>query len=141
MNYKKYILITIYSALFIPIFGLLMLDTLTKNNISVFICLIYTFTSAYFVLNEFNKLKFSKLLILLFPISYLILVVFTKGIHIYSLLNPIFIANIFLFSTIFVFKNLTSKKVYFFYLFFAYFYAFILFQYWELNLKTEQLYY
>lgn len=131
MNLKKYFLVTIYSIIFIPVYGLLMLDNSTKSDVSIFICLIYTFTSAYFVLNEFKNLRAIKFLIVLFPSLYLTLSIFVKDINIHFLLNPIFIANIFLYASIFIFKELNLKKVYFFYVFFAYFYAFILFKYWE----------
>ena len=131
MKYKKIILVISYSILFIPIFGLLLLDNSTKSNISVFICLIYTFTSSYFVSVEFKDFKFSKFLIVSFPSLYFVLILLVKDIDLFIFLNPILIANIFLFSAVFIFKKLNLKKVYFFYLFFAYLYAFVLFEFWE----------
>ena len=133
MKIKNFSLL-LYSLLFIPIWGIMILDPITKSEFSIFVCLLYTFGSNYFIQKNRDDV-YSKYRLLIVPFLYVVFTTLEFKISLFLFLNPVVIAFVFLIFGTHVFKDLSKKGVLFFYMFFAYFYTFNLMKYWEISIS------
>lgn len=125
MNYKHIGLILFYSLLFIPIWGLTLLDTSTSNPFSIFVGLTYTAISIFIIKDSVLIIssKFLKILLFSAPLFYLGTAILKSQWNLYFLLHPILIAFIILIISYFFLKKLDLKSL-FLVFFFSYFYAY-----------------
>ena len=125
MNYKNAALILLCSLLFIPIWGLTLLDAGTSNQFSIFVGLTYTAVSIFIISDTgfLNDKKYLKLCVFCGPLIYLIASLINFGFNTSFFLNPILWAFITLTVSYFFIKTVDFKTV-FLASFCAYFYAY-----------------
>lgn len=121
MKIKNIFLIFIFSLLYIPIWGLTLLDVDTSNSFSIFVGILYSMIAIYFIKNTeiVKSTKYAKVCLFMFPVFYFI----ASLAMIPFFLNPILWAFITLVCSMLIVNTLNIKEV-FFILFISYFYAF-----------------
>jgi thioredoxin-related protein len=137
---KKKVILLILSLLYIPIWGLLLLDATTATDWSRFIALIYAVISGYYIhqADFFKEIKRKSLYVYLFPCFYLgAFYVLTPLTYYNLLLNPILWA--FLGLTMGRYLNALNPKSLFFIGLAGYFYAYHVHPTYE-ELGTETLF-
>ena len=137
---KNILLILFYSLLFLPIWGLLFLEASNSNKFSIFVGLLYTPISAYFIRN-IESIKDTNYLcwyILLGPAIYLVASLASFPLNFISLLNPILWAFSTLLISSFLIKML-DMRVLFFISFISYFYAYHLHPFFKDDLDQNRL--
>lgn len=128
MKYIHYFYSLLISISYLPVWGLLFLDSETANSFSSFIGFAYTIISiSYFKnLTIIGKSKYSKLLLCAFPAFYFLATAFFLPKNLVYFLNPIFWAFILLLIS-FIFLKLLDLREFFFILFISYLYAYHLY--------------
>jgi thiol-disulfide isomerase/thioredoxin len=138
---NKYIgLVILYSLLFLPIWGLLFLEANNSNSFSIFVGLLYTPVSSYFIRNieSLKDVKYLNWYIVLGPIIYLIASFSSFPLSGFSVLNPILWAFCILFIGNLLIKAVDIKVV-FFTCFISYFYAYHLYPLFKDDIEQNRL--
>ena len=125
--------------MYIPIWGLLLLDADTCNNFSIFVGMVYSILSVFFIKNTeiFKSVRFAFIYLLLFPFFYLFLSIILAEKEYYSFLDPILWAFVMLLVGIYFLKSTNFKEM-FIICFVSYFYGFHIYPTYK-NLRDRNL--
>ena len=141
MKYKSIFFILAYSFLFLPIWGLLFFDATNSNSFSILVGLVYSYISSSMVQETeiFNKIKkYSYYYVLIGPLIYLVISLFTFPIMASSLLNPILWAFCMLCLSFIISIKFNIKLVSVL-VFFSYFYSYHLYPIFKGGLDSNLL--
>lgn len=118
--------------------GLLLLDSAKPGLLGVFIALIYTFYSSFYIRAFIEKETFKlKIIKFISPTFYLLLFSYTQVFNLYYFINPIFIAFLIFGITSFFKNGLPKKEVQFFVIAFIYLYSFSLYNIWDNSVRMR----
>lgn len=125
----------IYSLSLIAVWGLLFLSADRPGLIGVFIGMLYTFYSSYFIRQFISKEKTLHIsLKMLGPIVYLLAMLFMLPFGTHIILSPISLGFLIILFTSFDRNTFPRKHIQFFVVFFLYLYSFTLFNsWWKIN--------
>ena len=137
---KNIFIITLFSLSYLPIWGLLLLDADTSDNFSVFVGILYSILSIYFIKNteSVKSTKYGNVYLYAFPVFYLIACIALLEMNYYFLLNPILWAFMTLIVGSIAIKSINNKEL-FFIIFISYFYAYHLHPTFKNQVEEEKL--
>ncbi len=123
-----------YSGTLILFWGLLFLDNNEAGLVGVFIGLVYTFYSSFFI-NDFVRKETSLLKVIKVsgPVLYVVSNLIFNKINYLSLIHPINIAFLVFMVSLFIKSKFPSKALQFFMISLIYLYSFTIYEKWENN--------
>jgi len=121
---KPNLFLIIFSFSFIPIWGLTMLEPLSKTNFSIFVSLFYTVIAIQYIKNKFSLKNIQKFIILIGPLFYVFIGLYSFKENLISFfISPIFYGFILITFSLFFLNKLSFEKIIMI-LFISYFYPY-----------------